>query len=140
VISLPPTSPPKQPELESQPQQPQPPTQTKAQLWNQLKLLTFSRTLTTLYALVLLTLQTRIQLNLLGRHSYIRSVRELEREFAGEDAWFAEKRKPGDIAGGIDIDSETEMAYLTFSWWVMNVGWKAVSERVKMAVENVFSP
>lgn len=40
----------------------------------------------------------------------------------------------------VEIDRETEMVYLTFSWWLMNVGWKEIGERVSMAVEEVLGP
>lgn len=39
-----------------------------------------------------------------------------------------------------EFDQETEMAYLTFSWWLTHVGWKEIGERVKMAVEEVVGP
>lgn len=36
------------------------------------------------------------------------------------------------------IDEETEMMYLTLSWWICNIGWKDVGERVRRGVEEVF--
>lgn len=39
-------------------------------------------------------------------------------------------------AGG--VPSETEMQYLSLSWWLLHVGWKDVGERVRRAVEEVF--
>ncbi|BGP14247.1 peroxin [Rhodosporidiobolus nylandii] len=47
---------------------------TKAELWGEIKVLSFTRLLTTLYLLTLLTLQTHVQLSLLGRSSYIDSL------------------------------------------------------------------
>jgi hypothetical protein len=38
-----------------------------------------------------------------------------------------------------DLSSESEMKYLTMSWWLLHVGWKDVGERVRRAVEEVFS-
>ncbi|KAL7408913.1 Peroxin-3 [Mrakia frigida] len=106
------------------------PPKTKMQLWNELKLLTFTRTLTALYTLTLLTLQTRIQLNLLGRHSYVRSVKELETTLGlGEGP-----------QGEGEVSPEDEMVYLSFSWWLMNVGWREVAERVERAVKEVMGP
>lgn len=32
----------------------------------------------------------------------------------------------------------TERKYLTLSWWLLNVGWKEVGKRVRVAVEAVF--
>jgi peroxin-3 len=36
------------------------------------------------------------------------------------------------------VDPETERKFLTLSWWVLNVGWKDVGERVRRGVEEVF--
>jgi len=36
------------------------------------------------------------------------------------------------------IDEETERKYLTLSWWICNIGWKDVGERVRRGVEEVF--
>ena len=36
------------------------------------------------------------------------------------------------------VDAETERKYLTLSWWILNVGWKDVGERVRRGVEEVF--
>lgn len=52
----------------------------KLALWNELKIIAFSRTLTSLYCIVLLTLQTHIQLNLIGRFAYVSSVSSLASE------------------------------------------------------------
>ncbi|CAA7263389.1 unnamed protein product [Cyclocybe aegerita] len=49
-------------------------TRTKAELWNEVKILTFTRTLTTLYSTTLLSLLTTLQLTLLARTKYIASV------------------------------------------------------------------
>ncbi|KAF7305908.1 hypothetical protein HMN09_00745000 [Mycena chlorophos] len=53
---------------------------TKAELWNELKMLTFTRTLTTVYTTTLLSLFTVVQLTLLARARYVRSVVEQERQ------------------------------------------------------------
>ncbi|KAJ6508114.1 Peroxin-3 [Mycena vulgaris] len=53
---------------------------TKAELWNELKMLTFTRTLTTVYTTTLLALLTTVQLTLLARGRYVRSVVQLEKQ------------------------------------------------------------
>ncbi|KAJ7282804.1 Peroxin-3 [Mycena rebaudengoi] len=53
---------------------------SKAELWNELKMLTFTRTLTTVYTTTLLTLLTTVQLTLLARGRYVRSVIQLEKQ------------------------------------------------------------
>ncbi|RXW15691.1 hypothetical protein EST38_g10173 [Candolleomyces aberdarensis] len=47
---------------------------TKAELWNEVKMLTLTRTLTTLYTSTLLSLLTTLQLTLLARSKYAQSV------------------------------------------------------------------
>ena len=123
-----------------------------------------TRTLTVLYSITLLTIFTNIQLSLLGRYKYIQSVIQLERD---EDARSRLQHEPSlssmllsslvDTVGSRDIealldeqtgleegiwregvDAETERKYLTLSWWILNVGWKDVGERVRRGVEEVF--
>ncbi|CAD6582113.1 MAG: peroxin [Cyphobasidiales sp. Tagirdzhanova-0007] len=114
---------------------------TKAELWQDTKLLTFHRTVTTLYLLSLLSLQTHIQLNLLGRHNYVSSVYSqatfassgssvslpLESDAVPEDIFLRTSEKKGRTA----LDLQTEKQYLTLSWWFLQRGWRQVSERVR---------
>ncbi|KAK7056357.1 peroxin [Paramarasmius palmivorus] len=55
-------------------------SRSKAQLWSTLKNLTFTRTLTTIYAVTLLTLFTSIQLTILAREKYVRGVLQMAKE------------------------------------------------------------
>jgi peroxin-3 len=126
--------------------------------------LAVTRTLTVLYSITLLTVFTDIQLSLLGRYKYIQSVIQLERD---EDARsrrqyehslssvvfpsLADSAQSRDIEALFDqqtgleegiwregVDAETERKYLMLSWWILNVGWKDVGERVRRGVEEVF--
>lgn len=110
--------------------------QAKLRLWNDLKLTAFSRTITSLYCVVLLTLQTHIQLNLIGRFAYLASVQALARET--DDATNSQSVPSSDPSRGLDHD--TERLYLTFSWWFLHQGWQQLSHRVSDAIEKVFSP
>jgi peroxin-3 len=123
-----------------------------------------TRTLTVLYSITLLTIFTNIKLSLLGRYKYIQSVIQLERE---EDARsrrqyelslssmlfpsLVDPTRSHDIEAMLGqqtgfeesiwregVDAETERKFLTLSWWILNVGWKDVSERVRRGVEEVF--
>ena len=109
----------------------------------------FTRTLTTMYSIVLLSLFTHIQLSILGRSKYIQSVLDQEEEERMMSArrfsvsalllgmWSNEDDE--DTVQTIDlIDEETERKYLTLSWWICNIGWKDVGERVRRGVEEVF--
>ncbi|KAG1805787.1 Peroxin-3-domain-containing protein [Suillus subaureus] len=136
-------------------------TRTKAQLWKEVKILTLTRTLTTLYTTTLLSLLTSIQLALLARERYITSVLSTERaERISEaaptlsglilreavsrvvdveviwPAWSAGQEDWNEEVEG--ISEETEMRFLTLSWWILHVGWKDVAARVRGSVEAVF--
>ena len=98
-----------------------------------------TRSYTLLYTLGLLTMLTRIQLNLLGRRSYLSSVVSLA---TGSNA------TPGTISLENNDDDSPEQAYstdfdvnrkyLTFSWWLLNRGWVDVMQHVEGAVRQVF--
>jgi peroxin-3 len=119
----------------------------------------FTRTLTVLYSMTLLSLFTHIQLSVLNRSKYVQSVYQHEREDREREALFSDpasipgKSIPGlatlmswlsraddleNIEGSSATGSDTEMKYLTLSWWLLHVGWKDVGERVRRAVEEVF--
>lgn len=87
---------------------------------------------------------TRIQLNLLGRRSYLSSVVSLATGSAREGAIALENN---DDDGDYDAenqaygsDFEVNRKYLTFSWWLLNRGWVDVMQRVESAVRQVFGP
>ncbi|KAG5642120.1 hypothetical protein DXG03_003591 [Asterophora parasitica] len=136
---------------------------TAAELWNEVKILALTRTLTTLYATTLLALLTSTQLTLLARHKYVSSIRQLERDERINEALQSqfsltslllssvtgrgvEDLLSGDIAlleeghgeGEGWISEDVESRFLTLSWWILHVGWKDVAERVRRAVEDVF--
>lgn len=111
----------------------------------------FTRTLTTVYSMTLLSMLIHIQVNLLGRMKYVQSVvqlvqqernRELKKDqsiinlILGLD--LEANYSPDDIYTVHPVDEETERKYLTLSWWLLHVGWKDVGERVRRAVEEVF--
>lgn len=101
-----------------------------------------TRSFTLLYTLALLTMLTRIQLNLLGRRSYLSSVISLA---AGGSAPTSgpislennDDDSPDHVYGN---DFETNRKYLAFSWWLLNRGWRDLSARVEAAVRQVFGP
>ncbi|EJD42092.1 Peroxin-3 [Auricularia subglabra TFB-10046 SS5] len=133
-------------------------SKSKAELWREVKIMAFARTLTVAYASTLLALLTHVQLSLLGRHKYIASVKALSREAAQRDralfdanvaSLFSDFALPGqqEDRDGDDADAqeeeitdELERAYLTLSWWLLNEGWREVASRVQRAVEDVFEP
>jgi len=123
-----------------------------------------TRTLTVLYSTTLLTIFTNIQLSLLGRYNYIQSVIQLERDEESRLRLQYERSlssllfpslidltRSHDVEALLDqqtgfedgiwregVDAETASKFLTLSWWILNVGWKDVGERVRRGVEEVF--
>ncbi|KAJ7594055.1 Peroxin-3 [Mycena floridula] len=135
-------------------------SRTKAELWNQVKISTFTRTLTVLYSTTLLALLTSVQLTVLARYKYVKSVQQAAYDEQIRDVLEAqlsisnlllgstslEQLMTGDIKGileegidVIDVSEEVEAKYLTLSWWILHVGWKDVGERVRRGVEEVLS-
>jgi peroxin-3 len=115
------------------------PRRTKRQLWDDLTISAITRAYTLIYTLGLLTMLTRIQLNLLGRRSYLSSVISLATGTA--QATISLENNDDD-----NLDSETYGAsdfeinrkYLTFSWWLLNRGWVDIMQRVEAAVRQTF--
>ncbi|KAE8212046.1 hypothetical protein CF327_g4263 [Tilletia walkeri] len=124
----------------------------KVELWNELKLVAFTRTLTTLYSIVLLSLQTHIQLNLVGRFNYLSSVTALAKSMSkDEDEWspsgsgsspavpsFAQDEKNSEGSSDPnDLLRPVEQRYLTYSWWLLHRGALEIGTEVEAAVKHV---
>ncbi|KAI1928300.1 peroxin [Ophidiomyces ophidiicola] len=109
-------------------------SRSRIQLWNDLKI--NCRSFTLLYTLSLLTLLTRIQLNLLGRRNYLSSVVALAAPSQNPSKISLEDDDKPEHAFGNDF--ETNRRYLTFSWWLLHMGWKDLMEEVEVAVKAVF--
>ncbi|KAF9402641.1 peroxin [Mortierella sp. AD011] len=110
---------------------------TKLELWSELKIMTFTRTITALYSLTFLTLLTQIQLNLLGRFTYVSSVIALSNT---TDASYRVESPA--VKGSLTstnglLDFQTEKKYLTFSYWLLHEGWRRWSEKVREVIEEV---
>lgn len=134
------------------------PSKTKAQLWNELKInckcytlaqaigtstyitQAITRAFTLLYALSLLTLLTRIQLNLLGRRNYLSSVVSLASHPPQDPTISLENRDDDNVEQSYGNDFETNRKFLTFSWWLLHRGWRDIMEKVQAAVRDVFGP
>ncbi|KAI0024644.1 Peroxin-3 [Xylariomycetidae sp. FL0641] len=110
---------------------------TKRQLWDDLTISSITRSFTLVYTLALLTMITRVQLNLLGRRSYLSSVVSLAAGTTQTTISLEnnDDDNPEQVYGS---DFETNRKYLTFSWWLLNRGWTDVMQRVEAAVREVF--
>ncbi|KFY21389.1 hypothetical protein V493_07436 [Pseudogymnoascus sp. VKM F-4281 (FW-2241)] len=113
---------------------------SKLQLWNDLKISAITRAFTLIYTLALLTLLTRIQLNLLGRRSYLSSVVSLATGGLQDSFINLENNDDDNTDQAYGNDFETNRRYLTFSWWLLHRGWREVMFKVQDAVQDVFGP
>ncbi|KAJ5176626.1 uncharacterized protein N7482_002503 [Penicillium canariense] len=114
------------------------PKRNKTQLWNEVKITSITRSFTLIYTLSLLTIFTRIQLNLLGRRNYLSSVISLAKPPA--DSTISLEDHDDELTQTLGDDFETNRRYLAFSWWLLHRGWKELIARVQPAVEEVFGP
>ena len=99
-----------------------------------------TRSFTLLYTLSLLTLLTRIQLNLLGRRNYLSSVVSLASHPPQDPTISLENHDDDNDEQTYGNDFETNRKFLTFSWWLLHRGWRDVMEKVESAVKEVFGP
>ncbi|KAL8914069.1 MAG: hypothetical protein Q9171_001184 [Xanthocarpia ochracea] len=116
------------------------PAKSKAQLWSDLKITSITRAFTLLYTLSLLTLLTRIQLNLLGRRNYLSSVVSMASHSPQDPTISLENLDDDNVEQTYGNDFETNRKFLTFSWWLLHRGWRDVMEKVEVAVKAVFGP
>ena len=116
------------------------PKRSKAQLWQEMKINSITRAITLLYTVSLLTMLTRIQLNLLGRRTYLSSVVALASPApAMEDSRISlENRDDDNYDNMYGNDFETNRKYLTMSWWLLHRGSKQIMDRVMAVVKEVF--
>ncbi|PYI22198.1 putative MFS transporter [Aspergillus violaceofuscus CBS 115571] len=114
------------------------PKRNKTQLWNEVKITSITRSFTLIYTLSLLTIFTRIQLNLLGRRNYLSSVISMATLPADASTIRLEDHDDDDLTQTLGNDFETNRRYLAFSWWLLHRGWKQLMEEVQSAVTEVF--
>lgn len=107
-------------------------------LETQLTSIAITRAFTLIYTLALLTLLTRIQLNLLGRRSYLSSVVSLATGGMEQSTISLENHDDDNPDQAYGNDFETNRRYLTFSWWLLHRGWREVMLKVEAAVKEVF--
>lgn len=91
-----------------------------------------------IYTLSLLTIFTRIQLNLLGRRNYLSSVISLAKPVS--ESTISLEDHDDDVTQTLGDDFNTNRRYLAFSWWLLHRGWREIMERVQPVVEEVFGP
>lgn len=103
-------------------------------------MIAITRSFTLLYTLSLLTLLTRIQLNLLGRRNYLASVVTLASPPPAnqESRISLENHDDDNFEQAYGNDFETNRRYLSLSWWLLHKGCLNLMETVRVAVKDVF--
>ncbi|KPI37774.1 Peroxisomal biogenesis factor 3 [Cyphellophora attinorum] len=119
---------------------PNAPPRTKAQLWGELKTTSITRAFTMIYSLSLLILFTRIQLNLLGRMDYVRSVMALAQPITSPSNSIVLEDHDGETGATIGDNYDDTRRYLIFSYQLLHRGYAQIMEKVRNAVEEVFGP
>ena len=124
------------------------PRRSKAQLWNEIKIASITRSFTLIYTLSLLTLLTRIQLNLLGRLNYLSSVVSLTHppppgransiSLEDHDDTTLNINSSTHTSANFGNDFETNRRYLTFSWFLLHRGYGNINTQIRDAVTEVF--
>jgi peroxin-3 len=105
-----------------------------------LKLPAITRAFTLLYTISLLTLLTRIQLNLLGRRNYLASVVSLAAPPPADASSriHLENNDDDNFEQAYGNDFETNRRYLSLSWWLLHRGCIDLISKVRVAVQEVF--
>ncbi|RCH91800.1 peroxin, partial [Rhizopus stolonifer] len=103
-------------------------------IWENIKTKSFVRTFVSLYCMTLLTLLSHIQLNLLGRFTYISSVSALN-----ESEPAIQLQHEGQQADEEYLNPQVKRMFLSSSWWLLHCGWKKCTQRVQKVVDEYVS-
>ncbi|KAJ2804896.1 peroxin [Coemansia furcata] len=107
----------------------EPPRRSKVEIWEEIKIQSFARTMIAVYAESLLTMLVHTQLNMVGRSTYLDSV-------IGK---FAD---PNDSHASLEgrYESRLSMAdeqnFLMLSWWFLNRGWRQLMAQISEATNH----
>lgn len=110
-------------------------------MWEQLKKQSFARTISSLYALCLLTLYLRVCLNIVGRYLYFDSVIQANNNNNNTNSGAGPSvHTPVPNDAPPSLSQGTQRAYLGQAEFFMNDGLPALVKHVSAAVERVFGP
>ncbi|KAI8322508.1 Peroxin-3 [Martensiomyces pterosporus] len=116
-------------EEEEEPIPAEPARRAKVEIWEDIKIQSFARTLIAVYSESLLTIIVHIQLNMVGRSTYLDSVIG---KFAGAD------RDQVALEGRYTsrLSMADEQNFLMLSWWFLNRGWRQLMVQISGAVNQ----
>ncbi|XAR63942.1 hypothetical protein NMG60_11024110 [Bertholletia excelsa] len=84
----------------------------KLELWNRLKVLSFTRMVLSLWAMTILSLYIRVQVNILGRHLYIDTARVLGISHLAEEADLIDRYDQQQFLASVDFLSNSALPNL----------------------------
>ncbi|KAJ2725170.1 peroxin [Coemansia sp. Benny D115] len=116
-------------DVEEKMQMPEPRRRSKVEIWEDIKIQSFARTLIAVYAESLLTMLVHVQLSMVGRTTYLDSV-------VGKYT----AAGPSDVAleGQLvsRLSTSDEQHFLMLSWWFINRGWRQLMALVSDATHH----
>ncbi|KAJ2084312.1 peroxin [Coemansia sp. RSA 988] len=105
------------------------PKRSKIEVWEDIKIQSFTRTLIAVYTESLLTMLVHVQLNMIGRTTYLDSVIGKYAAESGDQISLE-----GRYQSRLSITDEQN--FLMLSWWFLNRGWRTLMTCVSKATEH----
>ncbi|KAJ2802419.1 peroxin [Coemansia guatemalensis] len=106
-----------------------PPKRSKVEIWEDIKIQSFTRTLIAVYTESLLTMLVHVQLNMIGRTTYLDSVIGKYTGDTGDQVALEGRYESR-------LSLADEQNFLMLSWWFLNRGWRTLMARVSKATEH----
>lgn len=119
------------------------PVETKQSLWETVRAKSVARIVVSLYAVALMNLFTRIQLNIIGRHTYLDSVDNMDSKLSASSAFQTDDQvldsimNPKKSSSGISFDNEHK--YLALSWHFLNFGIAKLLLQIEPLIKEIMS-
>lgn len=107
------------------------PKRSKVEIWEEIKIQSFTRTLIAVYSESLLTMLVHIQLNMVGRSTYLDSIIG---KFVNEDESSDNISLEGQYRS--KLPATDEQNFLMLSWWFLNRGWRQLLAQITEAVNH----
>ncbi|KAL6078185.1 peroxin [Balamuthia mandrillaris] len=107
----------------------------KYAFWDRCKVMNFTRTTCSVYALVLLVVFLRVQVNIVGRYLYLESLIKQDMNSLSGKKLLTSTKIPLEFVLGAD----TQRKYLTFAEYVLHQGLKQLSHHVERVVTQVMA-
>ena len=113
----------------------------KLEVWNELKIVAFTRAVTGVYVFCFLVVFLRVQLNVIGRHMYIDSMDKLEQTGKISPSLSPRKNSGAGSFGntseiGQSLSAEEQKQYLMFAQYGLGEGLKKIVSCVLLAVKR----